>query len=121
MRACGGVYFLRCVIILLRCACCLNTLYIDGHRVIVDESGLVHTNINSPQLENDEKLQSLCVGYWAPFALKLGLEKGLADDDTHRQDEKKKETDDDVLLLAIKNAWVYVWTHCLKYPQLHNH
>jgi hypothetical protein len=54
----------------------------DGRLVVIDESGMDVTSIAVPDREWDGRLEGLGVGYWPVFALKLGLEAGLAGGET---------------------------------------
>jgi len=74
----------------------------NGQRVVVTEDNTVATKVKDPLSEMNERLHSLCVGFWPSFALKLGLEMGLADKDTTGILTKLPPAS----LQALKAAWL---------------
>lgn len=74
----------------------------NGDRVVIDESNMIATSIKGPPQELPDRLQSLFVGFWPSFALKLGLEMGMAD--SNRSDLATKFPDSS--FQALQAAWL---------------
>lgn len=66
----------------------------------------VATTLKNPDSEIQNKIHSLCVAFWPSFALKLGLEVGLADTDLASLSTTASFT-------ALVAAWLYVPHSCV--------
>ncbi len=71
----------------------------DGRRVILDETGQIINELPASDDELKDRLHGISIAYWAPFAVKLGLDRGLADG-------KCSSAIPPRALKALQNAWV---------------
>ncbi len=71
----------------------------DGSAVVINENGEKTANIPTSEQEKFQRLHDVAVSYWIPFAIKLGLNAGLAGGKPSIEiDGRGKE--------AIENAWI---------------
>ncbi|GCC10071.1 multifunctional cyclase-dehydratase-3-O-methyl transferase TcmN [archaeon] len=71
----------------------------DGSVVVINEDGEIKANIIISEQEKFQRLHDVALSYWIPFAIKLGLDAGLARGKPSIEiDERGKE--------AIRNAWI---------------
>lgn len=60
--------------------------------IIINKHPLqVETNIKSAESEQKERIHGMSVAYWPSFALKLGLEMGLADESNLNNERVRHE------------------------------
>ncbi len=73
----------------------------DGSILVIDEKHDIMTHIQSSEREKIQWFHDIAIAYWVPFAVKLGLEAGLAGGTKNLTIDSRGKN-------ALKRAWIEI-------------